>query len=50
MISVWCLVKIEHAETAFSGEGAKRYGGRWNEIETSMVYASGSLSLAANFL
>ena len=33
--------------TAFDGEGARRYGGRWNERGTPLVYLGGSLSLAA---
>lgn len=31
----------------FDGEGARLYGGRWNHARTSLVYTSGSLSLAA---
>ena len=30
----------------FDGEGARLYGGRWNHAGTSLVYTSGSLSLA----
>lgn len=33
--------------TAFSGEGAARFGGRWNSRGVRMIYTSGSLSLAA---
>jgi RES domain-containing protein len=33
--------------TAFSGEGARRFGGRWNSRGVPMVYASTSLALAA---
>ena len=42
---VWriCLPRYE----IFNGEGARRYGGRWNQPGTSLVYTSGSLSLAA---
>ena len=36
-----------HAEDAFSGIGAARAGGRWNSPGTRVVYASGSLALAA---
>lgn len=32
---------------AFSGEGARRFGGRWNSPGTRMVYLSGHESLAA---
>jgi RES domain-containing protein len=36
-----------HAADAFSGEGARRYGGRWNSRGVPMVYTSTSLALAA---
>lgn len=45
--SAWRLVKAKHADTAFDGEGARRYGGRWNARGTPAVYLGGSLSLAA---
>nr|WP_298724255.1 RES family NAD+ phosphorylase [uncultured Steroidobacter sp.] len=41
------LIKAKHASTAFSGEGARLVGGRWNLPGTPLVYASESLSLAA---
>ena len=41
------LVKAKHAANAFSGDGARIAGGRWNLPGTSVVYASDSLSLAA---
>ena len=44
---VWRLVKHRHIATAFDGEGARLYGGRWNSRGTPMVYLSASLSLAA---
>jgi RES domain-containing protein len=41
------LIKAKHAATAFSGEGARLAGGRWNLPGTPLVYTSESLSLAA---
>ena len=46
-LTAWRLVKAKHAGTAFDGEGARRFGGRWNERGTPMVYLGGSVSLAA---
>lgn len=43
----WRIVKEKHAATAFDGEGARLFGGRWNSPGTRMVYASGSKALAA---
>lgn len=34
-------------DTAFGGEGARIYGGRWNSPGRAVVYASATLSLAA---
>jgi RES domain-containing protein len=45
-LSAWRIVKLKHAAAAFSGEGARLYGGRWNSPGTRMVYAAGSTSLA----
>lgn len=47
MKRAWRIVKKDHAATAFSGEGARRFGGRWNSPGTSVVYTSGTLALAA---
>jgi RES domain-containing protein len=47
LITVWRVVKKARAKEAFSGAGARRYGGRWNHRGTAVVYVSGSLSLAA---
>ncbi len=41
------MVKARHAAKAFSGEGAFRYGGRWNSVGTRMVYLAQTHSLAA---
>lgn len=43
----WRIVKEKHARTAFSGDGARRFGGRWNSEGVPMVYCSESLALAA---
>lgn len=45
-ITVWRICHRRHLETAFSGIGAERYGGRFNSPGRRAVYASGSLSLA----
>ena len=46
MIRAWRLIKAEHADDAFAGEGARRGGGRWNSKGVRVVYTSESLSLA----
>jgi RES domain-containing protein len=46
MIRAWRLIKAEHADDAFTGEGARRGGGRWNSKGVRVVYTAGSLSLA----
>lgn len=46
-LSAWRLVKRRFAKQAFDGEGARRFGGRWNSPGTRVVYCSESLSLAA---
>ena len=45
-LQLWRLVKTEHVATAFDGEGAYRFGGRWNSRGQRVVYASSTLSLA----
>jgi RES domain-containing protein len=46
-IRIWRLCRAVHAADAFSGEGARRFGGRWNSRGVPMVYTSTSLALAA---
>lgn len=36
----------KRADSAFSGEGARQYGGRWNEKGTRVVYCASTVSLA----
>ena len=40
------LVKQKFISSAFDGEGAKRYGGRWNSRGVPCVYLAASQSLA----
>lgn len=47
MLSGWRIVKARHLHGAFSGEGSRRFGGRWNSVGVAMVYTAGSMSLAA---
>jgi RES domain-containing protein len=46
MATGWRIVKSRYASTAFDGEGARLYGGRWNSPGTRMVYTSSTISLA----
>ncbi len=47
MRSAWRIVLESEAATAFSGEGAWRYGGRWNSRNVRVIYASEHQSTAA---
>ena len=46
-MKVWRICRARFAGEAFSGEGARRYGGRWNSPGVALVYSSTSLALAA---
>ena len=46
MPTAWRIVKKRHADSAFDGEGARRYGGRWNSPGTAVVYVSDSRALS----
>lgn len=46
MLVVWRLLTARFADSAFTGEGARLYGGRWNHKGVPMVYTAGSQSLA----
>ena len=39
-------MKARWADSAFDGEGARLYGGRWNSVGTRVAYASESAALA----
>ena len=47
MMRAWRLVREGLGSTAFDGEGARLFGGRWNSRGTRMIYTSATLSLAA---
>ena len=47
MASAWRIVLASEVTHAFSGEGPRRYGGRWNSPGTAVVYASEHQSTAA---
>ena len=47
MLTAWRIVKRKHARTAFTGEGARLYGGRWNSVGSRIVYTAESQALAA---
>jgi RES domain-containing protein len=44
--TLWRLTRHAYAESAFTGEGARRYGGRFNSRGVPVVYAAESLALA----
>jgi RES domain-containing protein len=46
-LSAWRIVKRKYASSAFGGEGARLFGGRWNNPGVAMVYTAQSQSLAA---
>lgn len=46
MRTVWRITTARFAATAFSGEGARLYGGRWNPKGVELVYTAESRSLA----
>lgn len=45
-ITAYRLVKRKFQETAFDGEGARLYGGRWNSPGKACVYVASAESLA----
>lgn len=46
-VTAYRIVKSTRVATAFDGEAARTYGGRWNSVGTRMVYTAQSRSLAA---
>jgi RES domain-containing protein len=46
MPTAWRIVKTRELRGAFSGDGARASGGRWNSPGTAVVYTSWTASLA----
>jgi RES domain-containing protein len=42
----WRITKTKYVEEAFSGEGAWRFGGRWNSRGKRLIYTAEHASLA----
>jgi RES domain-containing protein len=47
MITAWRIVQAHWAKSAFDGEGARLYGGRWNPQGMPVVYLADTRALAA---
>lgn len=47
MLTTYRIYKTKYAAATFDGEGAFRFGGRWNSRGTRIIYTAESLSLAA---
>ncbi|HVN97454.1 MAG TPA: RES family NAD+ phosphorylase [Syntrophorhabdaceae bacterium] len=47
MRRAWRIVRKKRLADAFTGEGARLGGGRWNHVGTPVVYVRETLSLAA---
>ena len=45
-LTVWRITTRRFVDQAFPGEGAKRYGGRWNKVGQAVVYTAESRALA----
>lgn len=45
-MNIWRLTTRDNITEAFDGQGAFKYGGRWNSKGTKLVYCSDSISLA----
>jgi RES domain-containing protein len=46
MLIVWRITTARFARSAFSGEGARLYGGRWSPNGVPVVYTAATQSLA----
>ena len=46
IVTAWRIVKRKHVKNAFSGDGARLFGGRWNNPGVPLIYTATSQSLA----
>lgn len=46
MPKAWRVVKANYATSALTGDGARRFGGRWNSVGRPAIYAADSLAHA----
>lgn len=46
VLQAFRILKRKFARAAFSGDGARLYGGRWNSAGVAVVYTSSSVALA----
>ena len=46
MVTAWRIVKRKRIKNAFSRDGARLYGGRWNNPGAPLIYTATSRSLA----
>jgi RES domain-containing protein len=46
-VTGWRIYKRRHGRTAFTGEGARLFGGRWNSPGYAVIYLAQSQALAA---
>jgi RES domain-containing protein len=46
-VRAWRIVKTRHVAGAFSGEGARAFGGRWTSTGVAAVYVASTRALAA---
>jgi RES domain-containing protein len=45
-LTAWRITKYKHIKSAFTGEGARLFGGRWNRPGTPIIYVAQFQSLA----
>jgi RES domain-containing protein len=47
MLTAWRIVAAKYKSKAFTGDGARLFGGRWNNKGVAVIYTAGSLALAS---